>query len=267
MRLLLAIVAALATTRCAHHYNADGMVMSIDAPRRTIVISHRDIAGYMPAMVMPFRVRHPSELSSLKPGSRVRFQLAVKKRSATISHVAASSSSNSNSPAPLLATKLSIGQSVPDFQLTDQQNLPVRFSSFRSKVVAINFIYTRCPLPDVCPRLCANFARLQKRFAGRDLVLLSISIDPQYDTPEVLAHYGKIWRADLADWHLLTGDSRAIQEIAAHFGMVYWPEEGAMTHNSQTAIVARGGRLAALVDGSAYAVSQLGDLIEEQLAR
>ncbi len=267
MRLLLVIGAAIIITGCAKHFKVDGMVMSLDAARRTVVISHRDIAGYMPAMVMPFRIKHPADLSPLKPGSRVSFQLAVTKRGAVVEHITTRNSSNPNAPISLTASKLAIGALVPDFELTDQQNLSVRLSEFRTKVIAIDFIYTRCPLPDVCPRLSANFARLRKRFAGKDLVLLSISIDPQYDTPEVLARYGKIWEANPAGWHFLTGDVRAIQQIGAFFGMVYWPEEGAMTHNSQTAVIARDGRLAALVDGSAYAVSQLGDLIEQQLAR
>ena len=75
--------------------------------------------------------------------------------------------------------------------------------------MAINFIYTRCPLPDVCPRLSANFATLQRRFRdplNRDLVLLSVTVDPDYDTPPVLADYARRWAADLSVWRFLTGD-------------------------------------------------------------
>ena len=102
--------------------------------------------------------------------------------------------------------KLRPGDAIADFELRDQHGQMVRLSDFRGKVVAIDFIYTRCPLPDVCPRLSASFATLQKRFAGRDLVLLSITVDPEYDTPAVLAEYARRWGADSRGWRFLTGD-------------------------------------------------------------
>jgi len=116
---------------------------------------------------------------------------------------------------------------MPDFTLTDQLNRPVRLSDFQGKVVAVDFIYTRCPLPDVCPRLSANFARLQTRFReriGRELVLLSITIDPQYDTPGELLKYAKIWNAEEQGWRFLTGADGEIEIVmvfttvpASHF--------------------------------------------------
>src|SRR5207247_989594 len=110
--------------------------------------------------------------------------------------------------------QVAIGASMPDFVLTDQLHRRVRLSDFRGKVVAVDFIYTRCPLPDVCPRLSANFARLQRRFGekiGAELALLSITIDPQYDTPDVLLRYAKIWNAGPEGWRFLTGPDREIE--------------------------------------------------------
>jgi protein SCO1/2 len=132
-------------------------------------------------------------------------------------------------------------------------------------VVAVNFIYTRCPLPDVCPRLSASFATLQKRFAdrlGRDLVLLSVTVDPDYDTPAVLAEYARRWGADDRGWRFLTGD---VARVAAQLGEVYWADEGTIGHNSVTSIVGRDGRLAAAVDGSSWRVDQLASLIAHEL--
>src|SRR5262249_51220814 len=153
-----------------------------------------------------------------------------------------------------------IGAGVPDFELIDQSGAPLRLRDLDGKIVAVDFIYTRCPLPDVCPRLSANFAQLQRRFAGRmgtDLVLLSITIDPQYDTPEVLAKYAKIWGAKLAGWRFLTGSAEEVQRVAARLGMTYWPEEGLLTHTSQTAVIGRDRTLRAIVEGSSYTAGQL----------
>lgn len=261
---------------CAKHYHVEGMVLHVNRERQTLLVSHQRIAGYMPAMTMPFHVKHFSELSTITPGARVEFDLVVTRGSAVAGNVhtrrvTAEGFVEDDGEKIRLSTpleKLAIGAPVPDFLLTDQNARAVRLSDFRGKIAAINFIYTRCPLPDVCPRLSANFARLQKRFATRmakDLVLLSISMDSGFDTPEVLAKYARIWKADPAGWRFLTGDAGDIVRIAGRFGMIYWPEEGLLTHTSQTAIVTRRGTLAAIVEGSNYAVDQLGDLIASQL--
>jgi protein SCO1/2 len=232
-----------------------------------MLVSHRDIPGFMPAMVMPFRAADPGELAGLRPGSRVRFDLAVRRHSSIAAHIRPSALAP-DVPVRAPPEKLSVGSPVPDVVLMDETGRAARFSDFRGKVIVTDFIYTRCPLPEVCPRLSANFARLQRRFAaqlGSNLMLFSVTIDPQYDTPAVLSRYAKIWKANPAGWHFLTGDAAQVLTLSSAFGMVYWSEEGSLTHTSETAIIARDGRLAALVDGAAYAVSQLGDLIAVQL--
>jgi protein SCO1/2 len=165
---------------------------------------------------------------------------------------------------PKAEGKIAIGEQTPDFALTDQNGNTVRLSSIQGQVVAIDFIYTRCPLPDVCPRLSANFARLQKRFAGR-IALLSITLDPQHDTPQVLAEYAARWRADSHTWLFLTGSEDDIRKVAGHFGVIFWAEEGAITHTSSTAIIDRSGKLAAMVEGSAFTSQQLIDLVQTEL--
>jgi protein SCO1/2 len=238
---------------CAKRYHADGMLLRTDPAKHTVYLSHRDIQGYMPAMAMEF----PSKvMPDLPPGTRITFDLAVRKGHALVMKISARGGAEEfRSPA-----SIAVGAPVPDFTLTDQDGQPLSLSSLRGQVVAIDFIYTRCPQPDVCPRLSANFARLQRRF-GSALKLLSITIDPQYDRPEVLRGYAKIWHADLANWHFLTGADAEIRSVAQPFGLVYFAEEGSMTHSSRTAVIGRDGRLAGMVDGSAFAVSQLGDLI------
>jgi protein SCO1 len=229
----------------------------------------------MDAMAMPFRVRTASELDSVKRGDQVEFQLVVKKRASLAEKVRAGTSAEvANArrgeaplPLPIPAEKLALGMPVPDFQLINQSALPIRLSELAGRIVAVNFIYTRCPLPEVCPRLSANFAHLQKRFRqqmGKDLVLLSITLDSQYDSSTVLADYAKRWGAG-DGWQFLTGDAADIQSLANQFGLVYWPEDGLLTHTSQTGIIGRDGRLAALIEGSSYEEDQLGDLIARQL--
>jgi protein SCO1/2 len=239
-----------------------------------MIVSHRAIPGYMGAMAMPFQALQARELQGLQPGDPVEFHLVVKRRSSHAekvrvrqrSDLAVEGQSSLTLPAP--KEQLGRGEAVPDFELTDQSHRRVRLSDFRGKVVALNFIYTRCPLPEVCPRLSASFMKLQNRFRqqlGAELVLLSITLDPQHDTPEVLDKYGARWGADGKGWRFLTGESSDIERIAARFGLIYWPEEGLLTHTSQTAIVGRDGRLAALIEGFSYEDQQLGDLVARQM--
>lgn len=212
---------------------------------------------------MPFRVAKSNDVNGLAPGSRVTFVLNVKRSGSYISAVRKQKIALDDVVLPPAPKRVEIGAAVHDFALVDQTGTPVRLSSFEGRPVAIDFIYTRCPLPDVCPRLSANFAFLQKRFGAR-IALLSITIDPEYDTPQVLAEYARRWQA-AAGWHFLTGSTVQIGEVAQQFGLLYWPEDGLMTHTSATALIGRGGTLLALIEGSAYTSRQLSDLVSAAL--
>jgi len=236
-------------------------VLAVDRGNRMVTISHRAIPGYMDAMAMPFPAGPSEHLEQLSPGSRIEFQLRVDHKSSTVRDIRVQQTGVAGVPLPKAEGKIAIGDSVPDFALTDQDGRLVKLSDFRGQLVALDFIYTRCPMPDVCPRLSANFAGLQKKFGGK-IALLSISLDPEYDTPAVLTEYAHRWRADSGTWRFLTGAVDTVRRVAGRFGVVYWAEEGAITHTSSTAIVDRDGRLCALVEGSSFTSRQLIDLVE-----
>jgi protein SCO1 len=258
MRLPVLILSAV--TLAAKSYPVDGIVVAVDSPAHTMLVAHRPINGYMPAMMMPFRVADAGELRDLYPGARVEFQLEVARDRSIARNVRRSGGPDAAIPAP--KETLRIGEPLPGFHLTDQHGRTTDLADLRGKVVAIDFIYTRCPLPDVCPRLAASFAAVERRFDHEaDLVLLSVTVDPDYDTPAVLADYARRWAAG-PNWRFLTGD---VASLAASLGEVYWSDEGSIGHNSVTTIVSRGGRIAARVDGSQWRVDQLENLIAREL--
>lgn len=261
---------------CAKRYPLQGVVLQVDRPAQTVTVSHRSVPGLMSAMVMPFRVRRAEDLRGLHSGVQIQSRLVVNKKHSYLDNIRILGSATDGVVEdqgdklvlPVPPEKVEIGQIVPDFVLIDQQSRSVRLSDWRGRVVAVNFIYTRCPLPDVCPRLSAHFSVLQRRFAGqmgKDVVLLSVTIDPEYDTPAQLLKYATIWNARPEGWHFLTGSSHDIQSVAGRFGMTYWPEEGLITHTSRTGVISRTGRLSAIVEGSSYRARELGDLIEREL--
>jgi len=250
----------------AKSYKVDGILVALDPIQNTITVSHRPVPKLMPAMIMPFRVDNPAEMRSLHVGSRVRFELAIEDGRSIARHLEIVGESDLDIPEAKGRKK--IGEVIPDFAMTDQNAKQFRLSDLRGKTVAVNFIYTRCPLPDVCPRLSANFAVLQRRFRlqmGKELVLVSITIDPQFDTPDVLQEYAVRWGAWPVGWRFLTGPDSEIQRVAGYFGLVYWPDEGSLGHNSTTSIIGPDGRLTAIVEGSSFRVDQLGDLIAREL--
>jgi protein SCO1/2 len=268
----------------AQRYPVTGLVLKIDRAHRTFVASCTAIPGYMDAMVMPIQVHDAKALDVLQPSLLVDFTLVVAKDDAYAENVRVHHY-RSTELEPLEAQRLqllagaghaepggelALGATIPDFTLTDQTGQNVSLSQFAGKVLVASFIYTRCPLPNYCFRLSNNLGRLQKRFAdrmGRDLVLLSVSIDPVHDTPEVLAKYAAIWKADAKSWHFLTGPEPHVRKVCRGFGVDFWPEEGALTHSLHTIVIDRQGRLAANLAGNEYTAGQLGDLVEADLGR
>jgi len=266
--LAAAIALAAATAACARHYTTTGLVLKVDQPSSTVTISHDAFPGFMDAMVMPFGLEGGARRVALTPGDLVRFRLAVKRARSSVDRVEVISAAPIDAglqQTPVVPSLVHVGAPVPDFELIDQSGRTIRLSSLAGKVVAVTFIYTRCPLPDYCPRMVENFRAIGSRFADRmnaDLVFLTVSFDPKYDTPETLAKYAAASRAGGAGWHFLTGDPAKIERVCDAFGIQYFAEEGLITHSLQTAVIDRDGRLAATVEGKDFTPKQLGDLID-----
>ena len=266
-----------AQTRPDARYAVRGMVLRVNAADRVFHVSHDRIEGLMDAMTMPFEVRDAAELRALVPGAIVEFTLVITPTTGYATDIQVRRYETAEQD-PLTARRLSIltratgrapaavaiGQRVPDFELIDQSRRPVKLSDFAGKVVALNFIYTRCALPQFCLRVSNTFSVLQKRFVdylGRDLVLLTVTFDPERDTPEVLAAYGAQWNANPAVWRFLTGPVAEVRRVSGLFGVEFFPDEGLLNHSVRSAIVDRSGRLAANVEGNRFTPEQFGDLL------
>jgi protein SCO1/2 len=259
------------------------MVLKVDAVSRSFVASHEPIAGLMDAMTMPFEVRDARELLGLAPGAIVDFTLVIGEQAGYATNVRIRRYESVERD-PLTASRLAVmkrmtgdaveplgpGDRVPEFTLVDQARQRVSAGALAGRVVAVNFIYTRCALPQFCLRVSNNFGVLQKRFAkelssGR-LVLLTITFDPERDTPEVLARYASQWKADAKTWHFLTGSVAEVRRICTLFGVNVFPDEGLMNHSLRTAVVDRRGRVVANIEGNQYTPEQLADLVAATLA-
>jgi protein SCO1/2 len=232
-----------------------------------VTVSHDPIVGYMDAMVMPFAVKDRRALEDVRPGDVIEFRLRPRKSGTEIDrlkHLSAAAADAGLTMTPSATALVKPGESVPDFSLTDQNGAKVSLSSLRGSVVAVTFIYSRCPLPDYCPRMVANLAQVRDRYRdrlGRDLTLLTVTFDPKYDTPEVLRRYASRYGGNVRGWHFLSGSPEAIAAVCASFGIEYWSDQGLITHTLQTAVIDREGRLRARVEGRGFSGRQIADLV------
>ena len=284
---ILLSVALLAGSRilALEEHPAKGLVLKVDVENRSLVVSCDTIPGYMDAMEMPFAVQDPKTLAALKPGMTVRFTMVERAHVFYAENIHAGTAANFE-PEPVQAGELSalhratdpstvarivtVGQQVPDFALTDQAQAQIRLSQLEGKVVALTFGYSRCPNPTYCLRLSNNLSAVEQRFhdrAGRDLVLLTIMIDPDHDQGVTLAQYAGVFKANPGVWHFLTGPLPEIRQVAGMFGMNFWSDEGLLTHTLHTVVIDRQGRLASNIEGNQFTAKQLGDLVQTVMDR
>jgi len=134
---------------------------------------------------------------------------------------------------------------APEFDLTDQEGRRVALKALRGKVLAVTFIFASCT--DTCPLLTAKMAAVQDRLGttfGPDVRFVSITVDPERDTSEVLKRYAHAYHADPAGWSFLTGTPAEIREVAGRYGVIYKKTpSGDVDHTFLTSLIDRGGTL------------------------
>lgn len=254
------------------HYEARGLVRGTSPDHKTIEVEHEDIPGFMPSMTMPFLVRDESEIAGVQTGDAISFRLNVTQQDSWIDRVMKIDPTELRLPAPKLASspsagtatrnRLHEGDQVPVFQLQDQDGKPVTLETFRGHPFVVTFIFTRCPIPNFCPRMSQNFSELQKAIqASSDSFaatrLLSISFDPQYDTPEVLKEYAERAGADFAIWTFATGDPAEIQSLTKAFSILVQPESGTISHSLATALIDGEGKIVRIWRGNGWTPAEV----------
>jgi protein SCO1 len=134
---------------------------------------------------------------------------------------------------------------APPFTLTSQDGKPLTLADLRGKVVALTFIYTECP--DICPMLTQKMVDVQDELGprfGSKITFVSISLDPEHDTPEVLKDYARFWGTKPEGWSFLTGSLEAIHEVTRRYGVFFVKtEDGSVEHSQLTTLVDADGQM------------------------
>ena len=226
----------------------------------------------MPSMTMPFSVKNQKETADLKIGDGISFRMTVtdkdlfldqvKKIPATDVHVAEPTpTANVSSKA---TARLREGEIVPSFGLSNQDGKRVTLDTFRGQSFVLTFVFTRCPVPNFCPRISQNFSELQEAIKSENGVagktrLLSITLDPQFDTPEVLKSYAQHQKADPGIWTFATGEPAEIDHLTQSFAVFVQPEGGTISHGLATALIGPDGIVTKIWRGNGWKPSEVMD--------
>lgn len=255
-------------------FEVKGVIKSLSPSNKTVTIQHEPVEDYMPAMTMPFSVQREDALAGLAPGDAVEFRLLVTEEDHWIENIrrvaGESPSLELTNELPRtgsfrLAPEVELleeGDLLPNYSFTNQLGQKVNLHDFRGKAVALTFIFTRCPIPDFCPRMSQNFAVVYKQLQEAPVEnwhLLSLSFDPGYDTPEVLQRYADRFSHDPAHWSYLTGAISEIDAIAEQLGVVFTrvAENMDWTHNLRTVVIGPDGRLRKIFPGNQWRPEQV----------
>ena len=267
-RIAVALTLILSVSACSRdkRYQLEGQVLAVDTTRQEITVKHGDIRGFMPGMTMPFKVLDGQSLQGRKPGELIRATLVVKNSTGALENIVSTGEAPLPPEAMGLGTgaPLAPGASVTDAVFVDQSGRERRLSEWRGKTLAVTFVYTRCPLPDFCPLMDRNFAAVQQALAsdqrpGR-IHLLSVSFDPAYDSPKVLAAHAKKAGARPDTWTWLTGEQNAIDAFAAQFGVSIIRDDRPLqeiTHNLRTIVIDRTGRVVKIYNGNDWTTEEV----------
>jgi protein SCO1 len=254
-------------TNAAFH-DARGVVRQIAADRRAVTIQHEAIAGYMPAMTMEFPVKNTNELNGISPSDEITFKLVVRENDAWVEGIRfvahrIENVTNGVVMVHMPTAELKTGDLLPDYELTTETGDKIHISDFRGRVLAFTFFFTRCPLPDYCPRMSKDFAETRQLLwhtpnAPTNWQFLSISFDPEIDRPAVLSSYANYFREGSSDrWLFASVSNQTLADLAPKLDLMVVHDEAGISHNLRTIVLDPRGCIFRQFDGNEWIPQKL----------
>jgi len=259
LAVLLALSLALVTISCRRHsaanekrFDLKGKVVAVEPEKHLVTIAHEEVKDYMPGMTMPFALPDEATLGYLAVGDEVNATLVIDGSQSWLENVVITRQSTDTSGTTGIP-EAKEGDDVPDFTMVNQDGKDIRLHNFRGKALLLTFIYTRCPVPEFCNLMSTNFADVDRELQKQPDVyskthLLSITIDPEYDTPKVLRSYGaahteRYENETFEHWDFATGTKDQIKGVAQFFGLRYYQGSDQIVHGLRTVIVGPDGKV------------------------
>ncbi|MGH9969889.1 MAG: SCO family protein [Pyrinomonadaceae bacterium] len=279
---ILLICVLTSFSSCRRHsstekrYDLKGKVLAVEKDKHLITVAHEDIKDFMPAMTMPFTLRDDWAYEILTTGDQITATLVVDGTQSWLENIVITKESTDTSATSSAGGgEAKAGDQVPDYGLVNQNGLAIHIGQYRGKAVVLTFIYTRCPIPDYCTLMSNNLAQIDQELQKQPELyekthLLSVSIDPEYDTPAVLrsygsAHTGKYSDETFAHWEFASGTKDQVKGIAQYFGLRYYHDTSSgqeqIIHGLRTIVIAPDGKVAKVYRGNEWKPAEvLGDL-------
>ena len=269
-------------TGAAKRYELRGKVVAVDGARESIEIDHEVVPGLMEAMTMSFTLRDRDALQAVARGDQIQATLVVDDGGFWLENpvITKGLTQTGDRVDPSVAREPQEGDEVPDFALVNQDGQRRRLRQYRGRALLLTFIYTRCPQAEFGPLMSSNFAEIN-RALEKDATLrggahlLSVTIDPAYDTPKVLRSYGAAHTEKYGDetfeqWEFATGDAEEIKRMANFFGLTYNAEKDQIVHSLRTILIGADGRVSKVYRGGewepAAVIADLQSAIEHSQA-
>ena len=248
-------------------YPLTGEILVVDREKNRLLVKHDEIPDYMPAMTMEF-IASPGDVANAKEGQRIRAVLVPSDngdfllRNIWPDDQVTKANVNASADALRQDTLIrgrgayrEVGEKLPDFSLYDQTGEVVQSSRFRGRQIMLNFIFTRCPVATMCPASTMKMMetqRLANEAGVETLELISITLDPEYDTPGVLRDYATSRGIDTSNFSFLTGPERAIKDLLKQFGVIANFDGSILKHTLTTLLISKDGKIIHRADGTLW---------------
>lgn len=267
----------LESTNIIRSFLARGVIREMPVDRQTVVVRHEAIPGFMPKMTMAFNVRDTNELRGLMAGDAITFRVRANEEESWIEGIQRAGTNDlaplppadPSSAALLHVAQMKPGDVLPDAALLAEDGREIRLSDFRGRALAFTFIFTRCPLPDYCPRMNQHFnlARellLQRPGGPTNWQFLSISFDPEFDKPGVLNRYAYSYRGKNEDrWLFAAAPTNVMASFVNQLDFRFANEGGSFLHNLRTVVLDPQRRIYRQFDGNKWKAGELADALAE----
>jgi protein SCO1/2 len=247
-------------------YDLKGKVVSVEKDKHLVTVAHEEIKDYMPAMTMPFTVKVDWVFEIVKPGDQIAAAYVVDGTQSWLEEVVITNESSDSGAVSGAGVEPKPGDEIPNYRLVNQDGDAIRMHDYKGKSLLLTFIFTRCADPDQCTLMSSNFATINQDLQKQPQLqekthLLSISFDPEYDTPKVLRSYGAAYTGKYADetfahWEFASGSADEVKGIAQFFGLRYYRDaqsgQEQMIHSLRTALIGPDSRIVKIYRGNEW---------------
>jgi len=262
-------------SRTVRSFLVKGVVREVASNGKSLTVRHEEIPGYMPKMTMELTVKNPSESKAVRVGDQIEFRMMASEEEHWIDTIRVlvrgvdqGSGKVDNATKAGNVREVKVGDLFPDAELLSESGQRVRLEGFRGRALAFTFLFTRCPLPEFCPRMSKHFSRARNILLNGDgkpsnWQFLCLSFDSQNDTPEVLRRYARNYRGESDDrWLFASVDPATLKTLAALTDLKVANEGGSFSHNLRTVVLDTRGRVHRLFDGNEWTPEQLAESVE-----